>query len=128
MAPRKNRAELYDAYRAASGWYLAAWRDYRGLTLDALAEEVGSSKGYVSDLETGATRPDRPIRRFNRDIVDSMAKALGTTGGRLIDLNPYTLVEGADQFETVIRDLDPAQRAAVIQLAQSLGGKTGTDG
>lgn len=126
--PRKARPDLYEPYRAASGWYLAAWRDYRGLTLEDLAEEVGSSKGYVSDLETGATRPDRPIRRFNRDLVDSMAKALGTTGGRLIDVNPYLMDEGFDQFAAVIRDLDPGQRAAVIQLARTLGGKTGTDG
>lgn len=126
--PRKGRADLYASYRTASGWYLAAWRDFRGLTLDDLASEIGSSKGYVSDLETGAARPDRPIRRFNRDIVDSVAKALGTTGGRLIDVNPYELDEEADHFETVIRNLDPDQRRAVIQLAESLGAKTGTQG
>lgn len=126
--PRKGRADLYASYRAASGWYLAAWRDFKGLTLDDLAAEIGSSKGYVSDLETGASRPDRAIRRFNRDIVDSVAKALGTTGGRLIDINPYALDEDEDRFGNVIRTLDPDQRRAVLQLAETLGGKTGTEG
>lgn len=125
--PRKGRADLYESYRTASGWYLAAWRDFKGLTLEDLAADIGSSKGYVSDLETGASRPDRPIRRFNRDIVDSVAKALGTTGGRLIDVNPYDLAEDEDRFGNVIRTLDPDQRRAVLQLAETLGGKTGTD-
>lgn len=107
---------------------MAAWRDFKGLTLDDLAAEIGSSKGYVSDLETGASRPDRAIRRFNRDIVDSVAKALGTTGGRLIDINPYDLDEDEDRFGNVIRTLDPDQRRAVLQLAETLGGKTGTEG
>jgi predicted transcriptional regulator len=128
MAPRKGRAALYDSYRAASGWYLAAWRDYRGLTLDELAAEIGSSKGYVSDLETGAARPDRPIRRFNRDIVDSVAKAIGTTGGRLIDVNPYQIDHDADQFDAALRSLDDTGRQAVLQLAATLSGKTGTSG
>jgi len=125
---RKGRHELYDQYRAASGWYLAAWRDFRKLTLEELAEEIGSSKGYVSDLETGAARPDRPIRRFNRDLVESVSKALSVTGGRLIDVNPFTMDADADQFDAALKALDPMQRQAVFQLAQTLGGKTGTDG
>lgn len=129
MAKRKGRHDLYDQYRAASGWYLAAWRDFKGLTLEALAEEIGSSKGYVSDLETGAARPDRPIRRFNRDLVESMSKALGTTGGRLIDVNPFEIDAEADQFGAIMRGLDPTQREALINLASNMGAnRTGTDG
>ena len=125
---RWNREEHYEAYRAASGWYLAAWRDFRKLTLDDLAAAIGTSKGHVSDLETGASRPDRPIRRFNRDTVDSMARALGTTGGRLIDMNPFTVDEATDQFATVFGELDPLQKRAVLELATTLSGtkKIGT--
>lgn len=118
--PRKARHDLYQAYRDASGWWLAAWRDYRGLTLEDLADELGRTKGYVSDIETGAARGGRPATRFNRDTVDQMARALGTTGGRLIDVNPYEMDESADQIETIFRDLDPASRDAVIQMAQTL--------
>ena len=32
---------------------LRAWRLYRGLTLDVLAERVGVSKGYLSQIEQG---------------------------------------------------------------------------
>jgi transcriptional regulator with XRE-family HTH domain len=80
--PRSARHALYEEYRAASGWYLAAWRDYRGLTLEDLADELGKTKGYVSDLETGAARGGRASNRFNRDTLMAVAQAVGTTGGR----------------------------------------------
>ena len=32
---------------------LRAWRLYRGLTLDVLAERIGVSKGYLSQIEQG---------------------------------------------------------------------------
>lgn len=32
---------------------LRAWRQYRGFTLDALAERTGVSKGYLSQIENG---------------------------------------------------------------------------
>ena len=32
---------------------LRAWRLYRGLTLDVLAERIGVSKGYLSQIEKG---------------------------------------------------------------------------
>lgn len=117
--PRAGRAELYEAYKAASGWYLAAWRDFRGLTLEDLAAELSISRGYVSDLETGAPRSGRHGTRFNRETVQAAAKALGTTGGRLIDVNPFTMDERSGEIETIFRDLDPDGRDAVYQLLQT---------
>lgn len=119
--PRKTRpAELYEDYRERSGWYLAAWRDFAGLTLEDLASELGRSRGYISDLETGATRPNRPATRFNRDLVEQVAKAVGTTGGRLIDANPYTMWEHARSLDDAIAKLDDADRRAVLDLAVRL--------
>ncbi|WP_366250155.1 helix-turn-helix domain-containing protein [Brevundimonas sp.] len=122
--PRKSRpAEVYEEYRARSGWYLAAWRDYAGLTLEDLADELGRSKGYISDLETGATRTGRPPTRFNRDLVEQVALVVHTTGGRLIDVNPFTAWEGAEQFEATIRRLGPEDRQAVIDMAERLASR-----
>lgn len=124
IRPRKARHDLYQTYRDASGWWAAAWRDYRGLTLDELAEELGRTKGYVSDIETGASRHGRPATRFNRDTIDQMAKALNTTGGRLIDVNPFALEEHGEGIESIFRDLDRPSRDAVIQLVESLRRRT----
>lgn len=126
--PRKARHDLYSDYRERSGWYLAAWRDFAGLTLEDLAAELGKSKGYVSDLETGAPRPGRPPTRFNRDLVENAAKVVGTTGGRLIDVNPFEMSSQMERFSETIAKLDDEGRAAVIEMAERWLGRTGTSG
>lgn len=127
MAKRSRKVredDVHAKFRAASGWYLAAWRDKRGLTLEELAEEVGTSRGVVSDLETGAFRKNgAKAQRFNRDDVEKFAAALGTTGGFLIDVNPFEnslkveLAEKAEQLDE--RDLELANDFLASLLARS---------
>lgn len=118
--PRKPRLDQYEAYKAASGWYLAAWRDHRGLTLEELAAEIDSSKGFVSDLETGATDKDGKQRRFNRDLVEKLARALGTTGGFLIDSNPFAPAGRFDDRAGAIRRLPERDQDEVFRLVDTL--------
>ena len=118
---RKARHDLYAGYREASGWWLAAWRDYKGLTLEELADELQKSRGYVSDLETGASRPGRTPSRFNKDTVESVAAALGVTGGRLIDVNPFELDERVGEIESIFLKLDDTDREVLRQMAHTLG-------
>lgn len=119
--PRKPRESLHEKYREASGWYLAAWRDHRGLTLEDLAAAVGTSKGVVSDLETGARRPSGVLsQRFNRDDVEGFSRALGVTGGALIDINPFTAALGALELAAKIAALQDADREAVERLLRRL--------
>ena len=123
MSKRKRAARpasLYEEYRQKTGWYFAAWRDFKGLTLEQVADATGRSRGYVSDLETGAVRPDRPPSRFNRDTLEEMAKLLGTTGGRLIDVNPFTMWDGADDFAGKVSKMPEDDRAAVVGMADRL--------
>jgi predicted transcriptional regulator len=122
MAKRELGPTDYEALRESSGWYAAAWRDYRRITQQELAEEIGSSRGQVSDLETGAKT------RFNRDWVRKFSDALGVRPGHLIDVNPFTMWDGADEFDSVVRSLSPDDRKAVVDMAVRLAGKTGTDG
>lgn len=116
--PRKARPDLYAPYRERSGWYLAAWRDHAGLTLEDLAAELGKSKGYVSDLETGAQRAGRPPTRFNRDLVERVAQVVGTTGGRLIDVNPFELSERMERLNATVAQLDEAGQEAMLEMAE----------
>ena len=122
MAKKPSGPTDYEALRQSSGWYAAAWRDFRGITQQDLADEIGSSRGQISDLETGAKT------RFNRDWVEKFGKALNVTGGRLIDVNPFTLDQDADVFDAALKSLDENGRRAVYQLAATLSGRTGTDG
>lgn len=87
---KQHSNEHYDALKKASGWYLQAWRHYRNLSLEELAEEAKTSRGNVHDLETAAKKKDgRPPTRYNRDWIDRMSKALDVEGGHLLDVNPF---------------------------------------
>lgn len=121
---QRTRTGRYEEYRRLSGWYLAAWRDFRRLTLDELAVEIGASKGYISDLETGAARDDRPIRRYNRDLVEAAATALQTTPGRLMDVNPFTMSENYERLADGIAKLQAEDQTVVLGMIERLTDKS----
>lgn len=127
---RKPRSqEQLAEYREKSGWWLAAWRDFKGLSLEELADEVGTSKGVVSDLETGALRSNgKPAQRYNKDDVPRFAAALGIPQGYLFDVNPYTVdVEAMDLSHQALH-LGKREQALLRQYMDTLTGKTGTKG
>jgi len=61
--------------------FIKEWREHRGLTQDGLAERVGTSKGYLSQFETGA-------RRYNQDFLERIATALGCAPADLLGRDP----------------------------------------
>jgi len=63
-------------------WHLREWRKERGLSLDALAERAGTSKGYLSDLERGE-RPMPPGR-----TIEKIAEALEISARQLLSERP----------------------------------------
>ena len=64
--------------------YLRAWREYRRLTQDQLAEKAGTTKGVISLLESGERRlSDKWLRRFS--------PILKVQPGWLLDYDPESL-------------------------------------
>lgn len=51
---------------------LRVWREYRELTLQALADQVGISKSYLSQIESGK-------RRGSAEVLKRIATALNVT-------------------------------------------------
>ena len=49
---------------------LRAWRKYRAFTLHALAERVGVSKGYLSQVESGQKSGSLGLFRRLADVLD----------------------------------------------------------
>lgn len=88
--PSSRPVEVLEDLRRTSGWYLAAWREYRNLTQQDVADEAGIKKSAVSELENGKPRKDGVTPRFNRTIIEGVARALSVTEGMLFDVNPYT--------------------------------------
>lgn len=122
--PRKPRLNDYQPFRDASGWYLAAWRDHKGLTLEDLAAEVGTSKGVVSDLETGALKANGSrAQRFNADDVDKYARALGVQPGHLLDVNPFTADLRWLSLSSEFPELDDFDKDMVAEMVARLRAK-----
>jgi transcriptional regulator with XRE-family HTH domain len=89
MARSPKSPEAYDKLRQESGWYLAAWRAHRNLTLETLAVAMETSRGQISDLENGATNKKGVQTRYNRDWLEKACAALEVAAGDLIDTNPF---------------------------------------
>lgn len=114
----------YEAYREASGWYLAAWRNFRKLTLDELAAAYGegTSRGRVSDFETGAVRKDtgKVSATISPQALKDFAAALNTTPGKLIDVNPFAVDQRFTTIEQAFQVVDDRDRDELTRLAETL--------
>jgi transcriptional regulator with XRE-family HTH domain len=96
-----------------SGWNLKAWREWFGISQEVLADRMRTSKGVVSELESGKAR-------FNRDTLWAASEALGVLPGDLIDRNPFKWPENT---AVIVQDgpkLDPRDQDTVAELVKSL--------
>lgn len=76
-----SRSQYADMAKDQQRWFLKAWRKHRGYTQERLAEMVGSSAGYISDMEKGK-------RRYNQDLLEALAEALRCEPADLIMRDP----------------------------------------
>lgn len=87
-------------------------RKKRGWTLEQLAEEVGTSKGYLSDLETGKRTGGIPMLR-------SIAQALNVSEGEIFTPESDEEREMLDHI-AVYQQLSPQDRDAIARIARGL--------
>jgi len=99
-------------------YYFRAWRKYRGLTQEQLAERVGMSVSSVSQVETGK-------QGFTDESLSSFAVALDCTPGDLLSRDP-NIDSAIFDLMALIRQKDAA--APVLALLRALPDKTGTNG
>jgi len=125
MARKPLSADEYDRMKEQSGWYLRAYRDRAGLTLDALAEEMGTTKGQVSDLEQGAVNKKGVKTRYNRDWLELACRALDVAAGDLIDTNPFREEPRFAALRRAFPGLSASDAASVAVLAESMAKKVG---
>ncbi|WP_338575783.1 helix-turn-helix transcriptional regulator [Brevundimonas olei] len=120
MAKKTRDSAEYDILRERSGWYAAAWRDYRNLSLQDLADELGTSRSYLSDMETGAVDRNGKMKRFNRDWLDRFSKALDVRAGDLIDTNPFDQDPRFTAIKAAYPMLDETDREALASMVETL--------
>jgi transcriptional regulator with XRE-family HTH domain len=88
--------------------HLSAWRLHAGLTVEKLAELVGTSPGQISDLENGK-------RGLSLKWLRRLAPLLNTTPGNLADYHPSELkAQVIDIFEA-IEERDRMQARRVLE-------------
>ena len=99
-------------------YFFRAWREFRSLTQEQLAERVGMSISSVSQIETGA-------QGFTDSTLRAFAEGLGVDPGDLLSHDPR--VEGAVvDLMRLIRTKDPVTILAIVRGLPNT--KTGTDG
>lgn len=96
--------------------HLKAWRDYRGLSQNQLAERVGTNANMIGYLESGE-------RGLSAKWLRRLADALDTTPGHLLDHDPHELPTDILDIWTHIAKRDREQAARVLSSFT----RTGTD-
>lgn len=92
MAPvKKKHAPLRPTY-------LAAWRDYRGLNQDQVAETIGVSRTLLSKIEQGKSP-------YTQRTLEALAKAYECEPGDLLSWHPVERVVGEVEATILLRRL-----------------------
>lgn len=97
--------------------HLRAWRKFRHLTLEEVADAIGTTKAVVSQLETGRTT-------LSQKWLDRIAPVLNTSAGYLLDHDPNDMPTAILDVWAAIPDENRAQALAVLETFK----KTGTGG
>lgn len=98
--------------------HIKAWREFRHMTQEELAEAIGSSKASVGHWESG-TREVAPKWLY------PIAEALNTSAGYLLDHDPNDLPTA---ILDVWADIPKGDHSRAIDMLRAAFPKTGTGG
>lgn len=97
--------------------HLAAWRLFRHMTQEELAEAVGCSVASIGHWETGA-------RKLTSKWLPAIAKALNTTPGYILDHDPNDLPTAILDIWASIPEADQPKAIEMLKVFA----RTGTEG
>lgn len=97
--------------------HLAAWREFRGMTQQQLAEAVGTNQNMIGYLESGE-------RGLSAKWLRKLAPALRTQPGFILEHDPFTLP--TDIIEIWVNATE-AERKQLVNVAMAIV-KDGTNG
>lgn len=94
--------------------HLRAWREYRGMTQEELAEKVQTAGNVIGLLESGG-------RGLSNKWLRKLAPALGTRPGFLLDFDPNDV--DRELIEMVL-EIDQERRPQAVEILKTF--RTGT--
>lgn len=95
--------------------FIREWRVHRGLTLEQLADRVGTTHASLSRIE-------RAIQPYSQELLEGLAEALATDPASLLMRDP-TDPEG---MWSIWDQAKPGQRRMIVEVARTVV-KTGTE-
>lgn len=96
--------------------FIKEWREYRGLSQEALGERLDTSGASISRIENG-TQP------YTQDTLEALAEALMTDPPSLLMRNPLD----DDAIWSIWETAKKADRQKIVDIARTITGKTGTN-
>lgn len=94
--------------------FLRQWREYRNLTLERLADRVGTTHASLSRIERGK-------QPYGQELLEALADALQTDPASILIRDP----SDPEGIWSIWDQAKPAQRRQIVEIAQTLL-KTGT--
>ncbi len=94
--------------------YIRQWREFRGLTQQALAARVGTTHATLSRLERGK-------HPYKQELLERIADALQTDVASLLMRDPSE----SEALWTIWEQAKPGERRMIVDIAKTVI-KTGT--
>lgn len=88
--------------------FIREWRRYRGLTIEKLAERIGSSQPNLSKIERG-------LVPYSQEMLEALAVELRCEPADLIVRDP----SDPDGIWSIWESLAPEQRAQIVAIAKT---------
>ncbi len=93
--------------------HLRAWRKHKKVTLAALAEAIGSTKGHMSNIEQGRTN-------LTRATAEAIARRLGIDVETLYRREPSEEADLEQDLLALFRGGDDVQQRAMVDMARTI--------
>lgn len=98
--------------RARKRTFIREWREFRGLSQEALGERLETSGGSISRIESGQ-------QPYTQDTLEALAEALTTDPASLLTRNP----EDQDSIWPIWESAKKADRQKIVDIAKTITGK-----
>lgn len=89
--------------------FIREWRKHRGLTLERLAERIGTTAGNLSRIEKGQ-------QPYTQDFLEAAAEALATDAASLIMRDPMR----QDAIWSLWDSAKPAEREQIVNVISAM--------
>lgn len=92
--------------------FIRAWREFKNLSQEQVANRMGTSRENFSRIENGKVP-------YNQDTLEAAAEALGCSAADLLERNP-TEELAIDKLRRLLLRATPDQEKAILRVAESL--------